>query len=116
MAPITGMDELSLEAAVIEGEMTVNRNPGGPQEEGVYAYLYYESEGQETRRFALKENYVIVGRVDPKRGLTPEIDLSAIDPRMTVSRQHARIRFEKTFFSIEDLKKRKWNSLGELTP
>jgi len=115
MAPVPGMDELSLEATLIEGEMTVKRNPGGPQEEGVYAYLYYESEGQETRRFAIKENYVIVGRVDPKRGLTPEIDLSPIDPRMTVSRQHARIRFEKTFFYIEDLKSRNRTRLGELT-
>ena len=57
----------------------------------------------------------MVGRLDPKRGIAPEIDLSTVDPRMTVSRQHARIRYEKTFFYIEDLKSRNKSRLGELT-
>src|SRR5579883_2250197 len=56
----------------------------------------------------------IVGRLDPKRGVTPDIDLSPIDPAMTISRQHARIRFEDTFFYIEDLKSRNKTRLGEL--
>jgi pSer/pThr/pTyr-binding forkhead associated (FHA) protein len=84
------------------------------EESEAYAYLYY-GEGKEARRFAIKDNYVIVGRVDPKRGLKPEIDLTPIDPKMTVSRQHARISFEKTFFSIEDLKSRNKTRLGKLT-
>src|SRR5260221_13287363 len=98
MAPVPGMDELSLEATLIEGEMTVKRNPGGPQEEGVYAYLYYESEGQETRRFASKENYVIVGRVDPQRGITHEIVILPIDPCMHGLRHPDRIPLRTTFF------------------
>jgi len=81
----------------------------------VYAYLFFGEEGEEAQRFAIKDKYVIVGRVDPKRGLRPEVDLTSIDPGMTVSRQHARIRFEKTFFSIEDLKSRNKTRLGELT-
>jgi serine/threonine protein kinase len=85
------------------------------EEGGVYAYLYFGEEGSEARRFAIKDPYVVVGRVDPKRGLKPEVDLTSIDPGMTVSRQHARIRFEKTFFSIEDLKSRNKTRLGELT-
>jgi serine/threonine protein kinase len=80
----------------------------------VYAYLCFE-EGGEARRFAVKDTYVVVGRVDPKRGVKPEVDLTSIDPGMTVSRQHARIRFWKTFFSIEDLKSRNKTRLGELT-
>ena len=80
-----------------------------------YAYLYFEEEGGDARRFAIKDTYVVVGRVDPKRGLKPEVDLTSIDPGMTVSRQHARIRFWKTFFSIEDLKSRNKTRLGELT-
>ncbi|HWZ20833.1 MAG TPA: protein kinase [Ktedonobacteraceae bacterium] len=80
-----------------------------------YAYLCFEEEGGKTRRFAIKDTYVVVGRVDPKRGLKPEVDLTSIDPDMTVSRQHARIRFWKTFFSIEDLKSRNKTRLGELT-
>ena len=34
---------------------------------------------------------------------------------MTISRQHARIRYEETFFYIEDLKSRNKTRLGELT-
>jgi len=85
------------------------------EDEGVYAYLIFGVEGEQAQRFAIKDKYVIVGRVDPKRGLRPEVDLTSIDPGMTVSRQHARIRFEKTFFSIEDLKSRNKTRLGDLT-
>ncbi len=86
-----------------------------PTEAGVYAHLCFEKDGVETQRFAIKEKNVVVGRTDPKRGLTPDIDLSALDPGMTVSRQHARIRYEETFFYIEDLKSRNKTRLGELS-
>ncbi len=85
-----------------------------PENAAVYAYLDIERAGMSTHRLPLKEKYVIIGRVDPKRGIRPEIDLSAFDPDVTVSRQHARIRFEKTFFYIEDLKSRNKTRLGEL--
>src|SRR6266702_4091149 len=85
------------------------------EDEGVYAYLIFGEGGEQAQRFAIKDKYVIVGRMDPKRGLRPEVDLTSIDPGMTVSRQHARIRFEKTFFSIEDLKSRNKTRLGDLT-
>ncbi len=103
------------EDTLIEGGLTVKRTPLAADEEGVYAYLDFEKEGEEARRFAIKDTYVVVGRVDPKRGLRPEIDLTSIDPGMTVSRQHARIRFEKTFFTIEDLKSHNKTRLRELT-
>lgn len=99
----------------IQDEDTLVGNPLDAGEVVVYAYLYYGEESGEARRFAIKDKYVVVGRVDPKRGLRPEVDLTSIDPGMTVSRQHARIRFEKTFFSIEDLKSRNKTRLGELT-
>jgi serine/threonine protein kinase len=85
--------------------------------EGALAYLYFEPEGEgaASQRFAIKSNYVIVGRVDPKRGITPEIDLNSIDSQMTVSRQHARIRHEKGTFTIEDLKSRNKTRLRGLT-
>jgi len=67
-----------------------------------------------TQRFALKQHNTIVGRRDPKRGYTPDIDLSTLDTKMTVSRQHARIRFEEALFSIEDLKSRNKTRLNEL--
>lgn len=85
-----------------------------PQDAGVYAYLDYEKDGEVARRLPMTEKYVIIGRLDPKRGITPEIDLTPLDPQATISRQHARIRFEKTFFYIEDLKSRNRTRLGEL--
>jgi len=84
-------------------------------EESVYARLYYEENGAETQQFAIIEPEVIVGRTDPKRRIRPDIDLTALDPKMTVSRQHARIRYAETFFYIEDLKSRNKTRLGELT-
>jgi pSer/pThr/pTyr-binding forkhead associated (FHA) protein len=62
---------------------------------------------------ALTQDYVIVGRVDPNRGIVPEVDLTPFDPMGTVSRQHARIRIEKDHYSIEDLKSRNRTHLGE---
>jgi serine/threonine protein kinase len=81
---------------------------------GTFAYLLYEKAGAAQQRIPIRQKNVIVGRIDPKRGLNPDIDLSAIDPKMTVSRQHARIRFEETFFYVEDLKSRNKTRLGEL--
>jgi len=112
-APAKGDSALS--DTLSEGGQTVKRTPVVPEQEGVYAYLYFEKEGEERQRFAIKDKTVVVGRADPKRGLSPEINLTAIDPRMTISRQHARIRFEQTFFYIEDLKSRNKTRLGELT-
>lgn len=91
---------------------------GVPSQEGIYAYLSYEKDGVETASIPITERNVVVGRLDPKRGVSPDIDLSQFDPRMTVSRQHARIRFEENFFYIEDLKSRNKTRLGEqiLTP
>ena len=88
---------------------------GIPSKDGVYAYLCFEQGGKEKERIAITQKNVVVGRLDPKRGLSPDIDLSAFDPRMTISRQHARIRFEETFFYLEDLKSRNKTRLGELT-
>ncbi len=116
MGVATAKKDLSLEGTVIDGEdSTIFRAAGNGVEEGVLAYLVYEPEGGKAQHFAISSNYVIVGRIDPKRNIRPEIDLSGIDSRMTVSRQHARIRFEKTFFYIEDLKSRNKTRLGELT-
>ncbi|HLG62135.1 MAG TPA: FHA domain-containing serine/threonine-protein kinase [Ktedonosporobacter sp.] len=85
-----------------------------PTETDTLAYLCYEQAGEETQRFAITRKTVIVGRSDPKRGYTPDIDLSGLDKKMMVSRQHARIRFEESFFYIEDLKSRNKTRLRDL--
>ena len=85
-----------------------------PDAQGVYAYLCYTPAHAETQRIAIRQKNTIIGRTDPKRGVTPDLDLTEFDPRMTVSRLHARIRFEETFFYIEDLKSRNKTRLGSL--
>ena len=92
---------------------TLTSNP--PTGAEALAYLYYEHPGEETQCFAITRKTVIVGRSDPKRGYTPDIDLSGPDKKMMVSRQHARIRFEESFFYIEDLKSRNKTRLRDLT-
>ncbi len=81
----------------------------------IHAFLDIEQNGRIVLSIPIKENNVIVGRVDPKRGITPEIDLTQFGTSSTVSRKHARIRLEKTLFYIEDLKSRNKTRLGELT-
>jgi hypothetical protein len=82
-------------------------------EEGVLAYLCFE-EGERSLRFPIRGRNVVVGRADPRRQLYPDIDLTPLDSRMVVSRQHARIHFEETFFYIEDLKSHNGTWLGGL--
>jgi serine/threonine protein kinase len=108
MSPLVeDVDDVTLRSTLIEENVTAPASymqARDAEPEPVYAYLCSERDGTEMQRIAIKQKSVIVGRVDPKRGFTPDIDLSAFDPGLTVSRQHARIRFEETFFSIEDLK------------
>jgi serine/threonine protein kinase len=118
MAAAPAKKDISLQGTVIDGEdSTIFQTAGNgvEAEEGALAYLVYEPEGSDAQRFPIASSYVVVGRHDPKRDIRPEIDLSGLDQRMTVSRQHARIRFEETFFYIEDLKSRNRTRLGELT-
>src|SRR6266699_1844422 len=99
----------------IENDMALSPPRTLPDTANVYAYLCSEKSGAEPQCFAITRKNVVVGRTDPKRGISPDIDLTAIDQKMTVSRQHVRIRYEETFFYIEDLKSRHKTRLGELT-
>ncbi len=126
---LQGDNDIALSATLIGGSPSVSIVPlvplvpavqgdparTQPETAQVYAFLCCEKDGVEIQRFAIVKKNVIVGRTDPKRGLSPDIDLTAIDQKMTVSRQHARIRYEETFFYIEDLKSRNKTRLGELT-
>jgi serine/threonine-protein kinase len=46
---------------------------------------------------------LVVGRQDPQRGYTPDVDLLPIDHQQTVSRRHARLTRRAGRFYIEDL-------------
>lgn len=102
------------------GEQTLLRTklrigPVVPENATIYAFLDIQQNERVVQRIPIKENPVVVGRLDPKRGITPQIDLTQFDTSSTVSRQHARIRLDKTYFSIEDLESRNKTRLGELT-
>jgi eukaryotic-like serine/threonine-protein kinase len=45
----------------------------------------------------------LIGRMDPNRGIRPEVDLSKYDPAARVSRRHAKISSQGNQFIIEDL-------------
>jgi len=129
VAPTKEMSSIDVQIAMQEiqgGEKKVPSPPitNVPTELGVYAYLAYEKKldekkdgaqkAVELQRIPIMQKSVIVGRLDPKRGVRPDIDLSGFDPEMTVSRLHARISFEGSFFYIEDLKSRNKTRLGSL--
>ena len=104
----------------LESEKSVRSQPLGirslePESAKIYAALDIKQNEQIVQRITLEETSVVVGRVDPNRGITPQIDLTQFDASSTVSRHHARIRLEKTSFYIEDLKSRNKTRLGELT-
>ncbi|QBD78019.1 FHA domain-containing protein [Ktedonosporobacter rubrisoli] len=117
MTPVENKDDITLRSTLIEGRNTQPiANGTSPHEiaDTVYAYLCFEKSVEEIQEIPITQKNVIIGRLDPKRKVSPDIDLSEFDPHMTISRQHARIRFEGTFFYIEDLKSRNKTRLGEL--
>lgn len=79
---------------------------------GVYAYISNanaaraitgESQLARVERIPIIQTDTILGRHDPKRNTRPDVTLSALDPKMTISRKHARLRFSEQSFTIEDL-------------
>ena len=57
----------------------------------------------EGTRLALGGPDLIVGRRDPQRGYTPDVDLLPLDHQQTVSRRHARFTRRAGRFFVEDL-------------
>src|SRR5258708_5665226 len=82
--------------------------------QNVYAFLCYEKDGVEVQRFPLTKKDVVVGRNDPKRGLTPAVNLTPPNLKIPVSLPPPAIPNEDPVFYIEDLKSRKKTRLGEL--
>jgi len=90
-------DDLTLRATLLEsrprsGQSQSAAMPAIPTATGIFAYLCSEIDGVETKRLEMNKKSVVIGRNDPKRNLRPDIDLTGLDPQMTVSHQHARIR------------------------
>lgn len=49
------------------------------------------------------EDEIMIGRLDPHRGIRPDVDLARYDPASRISRRHARITTRGHQFFIEDL-------------
>ena len=49
------------------------------------------------------EHEITIGRLDPHRGIRPDVDLSKYDPASRISRRHARVTTRGHQFFIEDL-------------
>ena len=110
---------LNIDQGLPEGEQTLLHSKLSighvePESVTIYAFLDIQQNEQVVERIAINEKQVIVGRLDPKRGIKPEIDLTQFDTSSTVSRQHARICVNDSYFSIEDLESRNKTRLGEL--
>lgn len=56
--------------------------------------------GQE---FLLRYDSNLVGRASPGEGINPQVDLSNIDARGTISRKHARVGKDDSAYFVEDL-------------
>lgn len=51
----------------------------------------------------IADSEITIGRLDPHRGIRPDVDLSKYDPASRISRRHARITVRGHQFFIEDL-------------
>jgi len=51
----------------------------------------------------VQEDEIMIGRLDPHRGIRPDVDLARYDPASRISRRHARITTRGHQFFIEDL-------------
>jgi hypothetical protein len=113
LRPLLNIDGLPAgEQTLLQSKLSIGQVK--PENATIYAFLDILRNEQVVQRIAIKESQVVVGRVDPKRGITPDIDLTQFDTSSTVSRKHAKILLDKTSFSIEDLESRNKTRLGEL--
>lgn len=124
----SGLAGANMDQALHEGERTIIRpsfrraqkqtisiGALAPESAKIYAFLDIKQGERVVEGIAITENKTTVGRVDPKRTVKPEIDLTQFDTTNTVSRQHARIHMEESLFYIEDLNSRNKTVLGDRT-
>lgn len=51
----------------------------------------------------ISDGEIMIGRLDPHRGIRPDVDLSRYDPASRISRRHARITMRGHQYFIEDM-------------
>ncbi len=83
------------------GPKTIGQAPQSPDELGAGCRLHAEENG---RVFPLTGSETMVGRYDPVTELTPDVDLTDLDLKRSVSRRHARIvETEDGFELVEEV-------------
>ncbi len=110
-SPSANLQEANEEATIIRPRLSIGLVK--PERAKTYAFLDIQQDEQVVQRIAITQQQVIVGRGDPKGGMVPEIDLTPFDTARSVSRKHARIRFEQTGCSLEDLNSRNKTRVGK---
>ncbi len=93
--------------ALESGEATKPKNPVG-----VLKIVLSGSGHQAT--FEISKETNLIGRHDPARGITPEIDLGQFDSSGRVSRRHATIHIQGGNFFIEDLGSANGSTLNQV--
>jgi serine/threonine-protein kinase len=96
-------DRFQTPAAFVEALDSLHADdhlPTGAANEAVIATLVSVTDDT---RLPLTAPDVVVGRRDPQRGFTPDVDLLALDHQQTVSRRHARFMRRAGRFFVEDL-------------
>ncbi len=90
-------------AELLEKPVIKDTLPPLPTSQGIeaWAVLFHEKAG---RTFPLRAvGDTTLGRHDPVTGVTPDIDLSGLDPERTVSRRHAMIRYLEGSFTVTEV-------------
>jgi len=96
---VTSMLEEALGRQVAEEEKPPPRK-AAPQRD-VYRLV---SADEKSEFFLNREGDTLVGRADPVTGITPDVDLSTLDPQRSTSRRHAKLyQLAGHFYLMEEI-------------
>jgi CRP-like cAMP-binding protein len=93
-------------AQAIEEEKAAPRKPAPSRERAAPVrdvWRLISGDGQ-TEFFMNREGDTLVGRADPVTGITPDVDLSPLDPQRSTSRRHAKLyQLAGHFYVMEEI-------------
>ncbi len=101
---VTAMLEESLGRRVAEEERPTPRKAPPPPAPAERAGCRLTGEEPSSEFFPNREGDTLVGRSDPVTGITPDIDLTPLDPQRSTSRRHAKLyQMGETFYVMEEI-------------
>ncbi|HTD52636.1 MAG TPA: cyclic nucleotide-binding domain-containing protein [Thermoanaerobaculia bacterium] len=93
-------------APAVEEEKAPPRKPAASRERALPerdAWRLISGDGQ-TEFYMNREGDTLVGRADPVTGITPDVDLSPLDPQRSTSRRHAKLyQMAGHFYVMEEI-------------